>query len=523
MARKYRVSDRVWAAILTALCLMGVVASSSAQISVTEYSVPSGFGLEGITAGPDGNVWYTQREGSRIGRITASGAITEYQIPTYNSFPVDIAAGSDGALWFTEWLGQKIGRITPDGDITEFAIPTSNGYPESITAGPDGNLWFTESGLAVGDSVIGGNMVGRITPSGVITEFPIPTPASAPEWITSGPDGSLWFTEARGNNIGRITTGGVFTEFPVGTAGSDPFGITGGPDGNLWFTEHLGGKVGRITTAGVITEFQVPNPGGLTGIVPGPDGNLWFVEPESGQIATITVSGAITEFAIPTPNGVPFQITTGPGGNLWFTERIGKIGKLPIVTGSTPPVITISSPVASVYSLNQAVAASYSCFDPDDSCTATGTAPNGSNVDTSSVGTKTFTVTAVNSHGNAAIPVTVTYTVAYAMNPLYDQARAVKQGACYPIKIQLVDANGVNVSSANLTVHAASVWQVSPDAPGVLEDVGNANPDNDFRYDSTLGGYIFNLSTKPLGIGTWNLGFTAGNDPTTHTVQFQVK
>ncbi len=44
-----------------------------------------------------------------------------------------------------------------------------------------------------------------------------------------------------------------------------------------------------------------------------------------------------------------------------------------------------------------------------------------------------------------------------------------------------------------------------------------------FRYDATLRGYIFNLDTSGLGIGTYNLNFTAGNDPVPHSVQFRVK
>lgn len=49
--------------------------------------------------------------------------------------------------------------------------------------------------------------------------------------------------------IGRITPGGTITEFPVPTSKSQPFGIGSGPDGNLWFTEYSGNKIGRITTS----------------------------------------------------------------------------------------------------------------------------------------------------------------------------------------------------------------------------------------------------------------------------------
>lgn len=46
-----------------------------------------------------------------------------------------------------------------------------------------------------------------LLPPGVITEFPLVTPASHPKEITASPDGNLWFTESDGNQIGRITSG----------------------------------------------------------------------------------------------------------------------------------------------------------------------------------------------------------------------------------------------------------------------------------------------------------------------------
>jgi hypothetical protein len=68
-----------------------------------------------------------------------------------------------------------------------------------------------------------------------------------------------------------------------------------------------------------------------------------------------------------------------------------------------------------------------------------------------------------------------------------------------------------------------SVTQVSTNAPGTLSDAGNSNPDFDFRYDATLGGYVFNLKTSGFGMGTYALGFTAGSDPAVHTTTFQIK
>jgi hypothetical protein len=121
-----------------------------------------------------------------------------HRLPTPKSDLRAITAGPDGNLWFTESLLEKIGRITPGGTITEFRLPTPGSQLGAITAGPDGNLWFTESS---------GDKIGRITPGGSISEFPLPTPGSQPGSITAGPDGNLWFTELGGNKIGRITSG----------------------------------------------------------------------------------------------------------------------------------------------------------------------------------------------------------------------------------------------------------------------------------------------------------------------------
>jgi len=194
----------------------------------------------------------------------------------------------------------------------------------------------------------------------------------------------------------------------------------------------------------------------------------------------------------------------------------------PINIDKTAPSIAVSSP-GSVYLLNQAVPAIYACTDLlSGVANCSGTVANGTNIDTSSVGVKTFSVTARDAAGNTA-SYSANYTVTYGVRALYDQGKAAKSGSTVPVKLQLVDAGGNNVSSGSVTVTAVGVSLKTSSASGAVEDSGNANPDNNFRYDSSLGGYIFNLSTRGLGTGTYVLRFVAANDPVTHTVEFQVK
>jgi streptogramin lyase len=254
---------------------------------------------------------------------------------TAQSGPLVITQGPDQNLWFTEFdvNHSQIGRITPSGTVTEFSTGiTAGSQPLGIVKGPDGNLWFTE---------FNASQIGRITPSGTVTEFSTGiTPFSSPTGIVVGPDGNLWFTEFDADQIGRITPSGTVTEFSTGiTANSGAAGIVLGPDGNLWFTEFYASQIGRITTSGTVTEFS-------TGISPdsqpavitvGPDGNLWFTEVTGNRIAMITTSGTVTEFSPGIMPGSEFAgIVTGPDGNLWTTEyadsRIARITPKGVIT-----------------------------------------------------------------------------------------------------------------------------------------------------------------------------------------------
>ena len=289
----------------------------------------------GITAGPDGNLWFAEFSASKIGRITPAGVITEFSIPS-GALPWAIAAGPDGNLWFTEQTGGKIGRITTAGVITEFGAGITQPVTIlGIAAGPDGNMWFTEYQ----------SRIGRITMAGVVSEFTAGlSPNTAPQGITAGPDGNMWFTEyANPGRIGRVTMAGAINEFEIGiTPGGGIEAITAGADGNVWFANQNSDLIGKITPAGVVTEYPIPptipaHYAQTRGITLGPDGNVWFTEYAGNRIGRITPAGVVTEFN----TGISVQtspraITAGPDGALWFTEEVGnRIGR--ITSGVTPP------------------------------------------------------------------------------------------------------------------------------------------------------------------------------------------
>ena len=58
--------------------------------------------------------------------------VTEFVVPTTASDISSITAGPDGNLWFTEFDTNKIGRITPAGVFTEFVVPGNAGRTNYI-------------------------------------------------------------------------------------------------------------------------------------------------------------------------------------------------------------------------------------------------------------------------------------------------------------------------------------------------------------------------------------------------------
>jgi sugar lactone lactonase YvrE len=120
----------------------------------------SQFNLEGLTAGPDGNLYTALRNPGPCKVISISPTSTDPSAATVVGFvptpcsPSGLAFGPDGALYVTGVGSGKdtIVRLVPDADAPPTAVPYATHVPQAngIAFDDIGNLWASDGSNAVG-------------------------------------------------------------------------------------------------------------------------------------------------------------------------------------------------------------------------------------------------------------------------------------------------------------------------------------------------------------------------------------
>jgi streptogramin lyase len=148
----------------------------------------------GITLGGDGRLWFTEYHNGAVGAVSTSlTGIVEYPA---GGTPTDIAAGPDGNVYATDQQVSRVLQVRPDGSISSsFFTVSGNADPTVITRGPDGALWFPE---------IQAKAIGRL----VVTTPSKTTIASGHDPATYGQKGSIVAT-VKSVPPGTVPTGDV--------------------------------------------------------------------------------------------------------------------------------------------------------------------------------------------------------------------------------------------------------------------------------------------------------------------------
>jgi len=287
----------------------------STRISTFTYPTVGG-GAMTLASRSDGTLWFPERTTGLVGKVTiATGAITEINpVSPYGSGWANASTrASDGTIWYTDQAATSLGRINPQGQFTFFSLASLGGFPQGVATRSTNEVWVA----LWGSSNTLPDHIAHLdaTTGAVVASFALPA-HTGPYGMIAGPDGNIWFAETNTPGVGRITPTGTITSFPIpSSVAMEPVAIAAGPDGALWFGGNASDAMGRITTSGVMTFFAA---GDIIGnIVAGPDGNLWYTG-LNGTLGRMTPTGIDTVYSF--PGAMPDGIAVGSDGNIWFTD-----------------------------------------------------------------------------------------------------------------------------------------------------------------------------------------------------------
>jgi lysophospholipase L1-like esterase len=197
-------------------------------------------------------------------------------------------------------------------------------------------------------------------------------------------------------------------------------------------------------------------------------------------------------------------------------------GSLDVQVDASAPSVSVTCPAAVL--LHSVASATISAGD-DESGLASD--PSGTVlIDTSTVGSKTTSATATDNVGHTTSQSCVTavrYAFSGVLQPIdLDGSSIFKLGSTVPVKFKLTDVLGTSAGSAVAKLTVAKVSNAIEGDHVEAVSTSAATTGNLFRYDPVAEQYIFNLATKPLSSGTWNLKITL-DDGTSYIQEISLK
>ncbi len=151
-------------------------------------------GTYGNVVGKDGAQWFTSfRPDGPIGRIK-DGVLTKYYPPTKGK-PQRLLEDPDGIIWFTERQGNKIGRLDPKTEqFKEFPLPGPEASPYAIGRDAKGMIWYSSHEQ---------DTLGRLDPNtGEVIEYPYPHSEISMREFFNDSHGRMWYASSVNNKIG---------------------------------------------------------------------------------------------------------------------------------------------------------------------------------------------------------------------------------------------------------------------------------------------------------------------------------
>ena len=158
------------------------------------FDAPKGRGPYGITASPDGDVYYASLAGSYVGRINPeTGEATVLEPPTPNQGARRVWSDSQGRIWVSEWNSGQVSVYDPlSGDWREWKLPGASPRAYAVYVDENDLVWLSD---------FGANAVVSFDPENEeFTVFDLPSTPSNVRQILGRP-GEVWLPESAADQL----------------------------------------------------------------------------------------------------------------------------------------------------------------------------------------------------------------------------------------------------------------------------------------------------------------------------------
>ncbi|HLT01307.1 MAG TPA: hypothetical protein VK001_03975, partial [Geminicoccaceae bacterium] len=171
-------------------------ASSAMQV----FEAPRGRGPYGITATPEGEIYYASLAGSYVGHIDPETAeVTVIEPPTPNQGARRVWSDSTGNIWVSEWNSGQVSRYAPaSGEWRSWKLPGADPQAYAVYVDDHDVVWLSD---------FGANAVVRFDPrTETFTSFENSAPEANVRQILGRP-GEVWAPESGTDRLMLIRTG----------------------------------------------------------------------------------------------------------------------------------------------------------------------------------------------------------------------------------------------------------------------------------------------------------------------------
>ncbi|HEU0275048.1 MAG TPA: PQQ-binding-like beta-propeller repeat protein [Candidatus Udaeobacter sp.] len=290
--------------------------------SLSHFGAGAGEMTGDITTAIDDSFWFGKK--NAVTRMTASGALTEYELP--NAIDTGSIFGSrNGGVFIGVMHKDGTGSVTAisaDGKLKEFYLPQKHLMPIEFAQTADGSFWMTVQSF---DAAASPSQLFNL-PLPAVTDLPRTTivTGGGPDWMATGA-GALWIANISLKEIERIdpATNAITARIKVDgvPCSGAAFGFS-----SLWIPlceNDKGTSLVRIDAATnrVVATLQIAPANSEGGITSSRD-SLWMATGDT-ELSRIDPSSGKVRQRVTVASGS--QNPTYADGLVWITSKASNV------------------------------------------------------------------------------------------------------------------------------------------------------------------------------------------------------